>query len=103
MCLWINLTTGDIYDKVQAELEASGFDTECLGGGRIFHDPIKGNVMVYGYSQVSTFWSLYMQIYRPHPQSTFRDTPSLVRLAFLPVCAPSTNYYLFAVEQLMID
>lgn len=46
--------TGDIYDKVQAELEATkSFDTECLGGGRIFHDPTKGTIMVYGYSQVS--------------------------------------------------
>jgi hypothetical protein len=42
----------DIYDKVQEELEAVGFDTECLGGGRILHDPSKRSIQVYGYSQV---------------------------------------------------
>ncbi|XP_046652644.1 14 kDa phosphohistidine phosphatase-like isoform X2 [Daphnia pulicaria] len=41
----------DIYDKVQEELEAVGFDTECLGGGRILHDPSKRSIQVYGYSQ----------------------------------------------------
>ena len=51
-CFSIDLLSGDIYDKVQAELEAIGLDTECLGGGRIFHDPTKGTVLVYGYSQV---------------------------------------------------
>lgn len=42
----------DIYDKVQEELEAVGFDTECLGGGRIMHDSDKRSIQVYGYSQV---------------------------------------------------
>jgi hypothetical protein len=37
---------------VQEELEAVGFDTECLGGGRILHDPSKRSIQVYGYSQV---------------------------------------------------
>ncbi|KAK4022697.1 hypothetical protein OUZ56_008149 [Daphnia magna] len=41
----------DIYDKVQEELEAVGFDTECLGGGRIMHDSDKRSIQVYGYSQ----------------------------------------------------
>nr|CAH0105407.1 unnamed protein product [Daphnia galeata] len=41
----------DIYDKCQEELEAAGFDTECLGGGRILHDPSKRSITVYGYSQ----------------------------------------------------
>ena len=48
-CLYL---TADIYDKVQEELEAAGFDTECLGGGRISHDAEKRTIQVFGYSQV---------------------------------------------------
>lgn len=45
--------TADIYDKVSEDLSKDGFDTQCLGGGRILHDPAKGSIKVYGYSQVS--------------------------------------------------
>ena len=44
--------TGDIYDKVQEALAKKGMDTECLGGGRIVHDPDKKTILVFGYSQV---------------------------------------------------
>ncbi|KAF6715715.1 14 kDa phosphohistidine phosphatase [Oryzias melastigma] len=42
----------DIYDKVSEELEKGGvLDCECLGGGRIKHDPEAKKIHVYGYSQ----------------------------------------------------
>lgn len=44
---------------MQEELEAVGFDTECLGGGRIFHDVEKRSIQVFGYSQVS-YLSLFV-------------------------------------------
>lgn len=34
-------------------------DTECLGGGRIEHNPDKKYLKVYGYSQVRVFFSIY--------------------------------------------
>ncbi|XP_023130553.1 14 kDa phosphohistidine phosphatase isoform X1 [Amphiprion ocellaris] len=41
----------DIYDKVSEELEKSGdLDCECIGGGRIKHDPQAKKIHVYGYS-----------------------------------------------------
>ncbi|MEQ2230624.1 hypothetical protein ILYODFUR_031355, partial [Ilyodon furcidens] len=41
----------DIYDKVSAELEeGSLLDCECIGGGRIKHDPDAKKIHVYGYS-----------------------------------------------------
>ncbi|CRL02047.1 CLUMA_CG015144, isoform A [Clunio marinus] len=42
----------DIYDEVSSALEALGLETECLGGGRIAHNPsTKPEIKVYGYSQ----------------------------------------------------
>ncbi|XP_028318575.1 14 kDa phosphohistidine phosphatase [Gouania willdenowi] len=41
----------DIYDKVSEELEKDGLlDCECVGGGRISHDPQSKKIHVYGYS-----------------------------------------------------
>ncbi|KAF1377290.1 hypothetical protein PFLUV_G00199200 [Perca fluviatilis] len=41
----------DIYDKVSEELEKGGrLDCECIGGGRIKHDPQAKKIHVYGYS-----------------------------------------------------
>lgn len=42
----------DVYDKVQEEMTLLGLDTECLGGGRILHEPAKKSIEVFGYSQV---------------------------------------------------
>lgn len=43
----------DIYDKVSEELEKDGLlDCECVGGGRIKHDPQAKKIHVYGYSMV---------------------------------------------------
>ncbi|XP_071450447.1 14 kDa phosphohistidine phosphatase-like [Hetaerina americana] len=41
----------DIYDDTTAKLAQLGLDTECLGGGRIIHDPDKKTISVFGYSQ----------------------------------------------------
>lgn len=41
----------DIYEKYQEEIEKLGFETECVGGGRINHDPKGKTLKVYGYSQ----------------------------------------------------
>jgi phosphohistidine phosphatase len=40
----------DIYQKTLESAMAAGLDTECLGGGRINHDPDKKEISVYGYS-----------------------------------------------------
>lgn len=43
----------DIYEKVSEELEKDGhLDCECIGGGRIKHDPQAKKIHVYGYSMV---------------------------------------------------
>ncbi|KAK7794600.1 hypothetical protein R5R35_003609 [Gryllus longicercus] len=42
---------GDIYDATLANLQKLGLDSECLGGGRIRHEPEKKELNVYGYSQ----------------------------------------------------
>lgn len=41
----------DIYEEVSSSLDALGLDTECLGGGRINHQPAEKKILVYGYSQ----------------------------------------------------
>lgn len=40
----------DIYQKTLELALAAGLDTECLGGGRIHHNPDKKEISVYGYS-----------------------------------------------------
>ena len=43
----------DIYEKVSAGLEQGGeLECECVGGGRILHEPVHETIEVYGYSQV---------------------------------------------------
>ncbi len=61
---------------MQEELEAAGFDTECLGGGRIFHDVEKRSIEVFGYSQVSCLLSLFVP-----PQTFFFQNPNIVDLS----------------------
>ncbi|XP_076063104.1 14 kDa phosphohistidine phosphatase-like isoform X3 [Oratosquilla oratoria] len=41
----------DVYDHTCAQVEKLGLDTECVGGGRILHDPDKKTIQVFGYSQ----------------------------------------------------
>lgn len=41
----------DIYEETQEKIEKLGFETECVGGGRIEHNPSEKKLKVYGYSQ----------------------------------------------------
>ncbi|KAH8040450.1 hypothetical protein HPB51_010230 [Rhipicephalus microplus] len=42
----------DIYEREMSKIESnSDFETECLGGGRIIHNPDCGEIKVFGYSQ----------------------------------------------------
>ncbi|XP_050731821.1 14 kDa phosphohistidine phosphatase-like [Eriocheir sinensis] len=41
----------DVYDRVTPNIEALGLDCECVGGGRICHQPEEKSIKVYGYSQ----------------------------------------------------
>lgn len=42
----------DIYERASTSCQGLGLDTECLGGGRIDHNPEAKRIKVYGYSQV---------------------------------------------------
>ena len=58
VCLFLE---ADIYDKVSEELEKDGhLDCECLGGGRIKHDPEAKKIHVYGYSMVRKCQELHI-------------------------------------------
>ena len=41
----------DIYDEIAPSIEKNGLDCECVGGGRILHNPQEKKIEVYGYSQ----------------------------------------------------
>jgi len=41
----------DIFDHVSPAMESKGFHCDCVGGGRIDHDPSRKLLHVYGYSQ----------------------------------------------------
>ncbi|CAD5123395.1 unnamed protein product [Dimorphilus gyrociliatus] len=41
----------DILDLVEPGIRALGFEVDCVGGGRILHEPNKKSILVYGYSQ----------------------------------------------------
>jgi len=40
----------DVFDVEEELLRAKGLDCQCLGGGRILHEPSKKYLKVYGYS-----------------------------------------------------
>lgn len=40
----------DVYDAEEELLRSKGLDCQCLGGGRILHEPGKKFIKVYGYS-----------------------------------------------------
>lgn len=44
---------GDVLDETEKEL-GPNYDLKCLGGGRIKHEAKNHNILVYGYSQVSS-------------------------------------------------
>lgn len=49
----------DIYDKVSDDFKKLNLDGECVGGGRINHDPEGKKLKVYGYSTVITNIIIY--------------------------------------------
>lgn len=51
--LVIFFVLADVYDEVCPDIEGKGLDCECVGGGRIEHDPVKKKLQIYGYSQAS--------------------------------------------------
>ncbi|CAF0966918.1 unnamed protein product, partial [Brachionus calyciflorus] len=40
----------DILDDFEKNFNAREIDIECVGGGRIMHEPEKKTIFVYGYS-----------------------------------------------------
>ena len=48
-----------IYDVLDAQLETLGLSSECIGGGKIEHNPAEKTVIVFGASQVR-FYSMYL-------------------------------------------
>jgi len=46
------LTTAGIYDELDAHLESLGLTCECLGGGKIEHNPHEKSIIIFGTSQV---------------------------------------------------
>jgi len=51
----------DIFDEVDEQIKKhAGLQADCVGGGRIEHDPDEKTIKVYGYSQVSPeiYWNI---------------------------------------------
>jgi phosphohistidine phosphatase len=40
-----------IYDDIETRLTDTGISCECIGGGKIDHDPVQKTIIVYGLSQ----------------------------------------------------
>ena len=53
----------DIYEDVYSRVSPLGLDVECVGGGRILHEPDKKKLFVYGYSQVTLNGQQIQNIY----------------------------------------
>ena len=47
------LFEADILDDFEKKLTNKNVKVDCVGGGRILHEPDKKQLLVYGYSQVS--------------------------------------------------
>ncbi len=58
----------DVYRSEQDKLSRQGLLSECIGGGRIQHDPRKKQVKVYGYSNAfgRADHSLTVEILKTH-------------------------------------
>ncbi|XP_037080794.1 LOW QUALITY PROTEIN: 14 kDa phosphohistidine phosphatase-like [Pollicipes pollicipes] len=41
----------DIFEKLEAQIAGLGLSCECVGGGRIVHQPDQRKLEVFGYSQ----------------------------------------------------
>lgn len=54
---------GDIYEVTTPDIENLGLECECVGGGRIKHNPAEKTIHVYGYSQVNKN-SIHFYVYK---------------------------------------
>jgi hypothetical protein len=45
----------EILDEIENQLKGKNIECDCLGGGRILHEPESKHILVYGYSQVISF------------------------------------------------
>lgn len=52
-----NFISAGIYDELDAQVEGTGVSIECLGGGKIDHNPAEKSITVFGLSQVGTFFA----------------------------------------------
>jgi len=50
-CTLCSIVAG-IYDELDAHLESLGLTCECLGGGKIEHNPQEKSITIFGSSQV---------------------------------------------------
>ena len=48
----ISFAAADVYEQTCDRIAGLGVETECVGGGRMKHEPGKKSIKVYGYSQV---------------------------------------------------
>ena len=42
----------EILDEIESQLKGKNIECDCLGGGRILHEPESKHILIYGYSQV---------------------------------------------------
>ncbi|KAK7506558.1 hypothetical protein BaRGS_00002033 [Batillaria attramentaria] len=69
----------DMYDYLDANLEADGISCECVGGGKITHDPDQKSIAVFGKSQAygpanhATTASLLEECYPAYTSITWSD------------------------------
>lgn len=56
------IISGDILDEITPALE-NKYTFDCVGGGRIIHDPDKKHIEVFGYSQVCFSLSISTVVY----------------------------------------
>lgn len=58
----------DVFEKCEDEelcplkKKLTSLKWECVGGGRILHDPNKKSINIFGYSQVCTIQHLFISI-----------------------------------------
>ena len=55
-------TAAGIYDELDAHLELLGLTCECLGGGKIEHNPQEKTITIFGTSQVFCFYPFLKEL-----------------------------------------
>jgi len=52
LTLFCVCVSAGIFDELSGQLEENGLTCECLGGGKIEHNPQQKTIIVFGLSQV---------------------------------------------------